>query len=132
MGNDEETFHRILAYLRSRTGHDFMRYKRSTTYRRIARRMQVRKVELFSEYLALLKQKPDEVESLYQDLLISVTTFFRDPEAFGVLAQKVIPNIYDTGASEDALRIWVPGCATGEEAYSIAMLFAEEAARARE
>ena len=129
LGNDEETFHRILAYLRSRTGHDFMRYKRSTTYRRIARRMQVRKVELFSEYLALLKQKPDEVESLFQDLLISVTTFFRDPEAFGVLAQKVIPNIYDTGASEDALRIWVPGCATGEEAYSIAMLFAEEAAR---
>ncbi len=129
LGNDEETVFRILTYLRLRTGHDFSRYKRSTTYRRLARRMQIRKVESFPEYLALLKQKPDEVESLFQDLLISVTTFFRDPQAFGVLAQKVIPNLFATGGSEGALRIWVPGCATGEEAYSIAMLFAEEGAR---
>ncbi len=129
LGGEEETIRGILAHLRSKTGHDFTRYKRSTTYRRIARRMQVRKVELSSEYLALLKRKPEEVESLFHDLLISVTTFFRDPQAFAVLAQKVIPNLYVTGEPAGALRIWVPGCATGEEAYSIAMLFAEEGAR---
>lgn len=125
---DEETLHRILSYVRSRTGHDFLRYKRSTIYRRLARRMQVRKVESLPGYFQILKNKPEEIESLFHDLLISVTTFFRDPAAFEALAREVIPKLYeaeDTGP----LRIWVPGCASGEEAYSVAMLLADEAAR---
>jgi two-component system, chemotaxis family, CheB/CheR fusion protein len=127
--SDEETLQRIFAYLRTRTGNDFSRYKRSTIYRRLARRMQVRQVGELSEYLALLKRKPDEVEALFHELLISVTTFFRDPAAFDVLAQRVIPKLYEFDASAGSLRIWVPGCASGEEAYSLAMLFADEAGR---
>lgn len=125
--SDEETLQRILAYLRARTGNDFSRYKRSTIYRRLARRMQVRKVSELPEYLALLQKKPDEVEALFHDLLISVTTFFRDPAAFDVLAQRVIPKLYEL--DNGPLRVWVPACASGEEAYSVAMLFADEAAR---
>jgi two-component system, chemotaxis family, CheB/CheR fusion protein len=126
---DEEVLTRILTHLRSRTGHDFLRYKRSTIYRRLARRMQVRKVESLSEYLDFLKKKPEEIQSLFHDLLISVTTFFRDPAAFDALARQVISKLYDTEDPAAPLRVWVPGCASGEEAYSIAMLFAEEAAR---
>ncbi len=127
--SDEETFKRILTYLRSSTGHDFLRYKRSTIYRRLARRMQVCKVEALAEYFNVIKRKPEEVQSLFRDLLISVTTFFRDPAAFDALGQKVIPKLYDMEESGGPLRVWVPGCASGEETYSIAILFAEEAAR---
>ena len=127
--NDEEVLKRILTYLRSRTGHDFLRYKRSTIYRRLVRRMQVRKVDVLGEYFDLIKRKPEEIQNLFHDLLISVTTFFRDPAAFDALAQKVIPRLYDNDETSGPLRIWVPGCASGEEAYSIAMLFADEAAR---
>ncbi|MGB9164654.1 MAG: chemotaxis protein CheB [Rhodomicrobium sp.] len=127
--NDEEVLKRILTYLRSRTGHDFLRYKRSTIYRRLVRRMQVRKVDVLGEYFDLIKRKPEEIQNLFHDLLISVTTFFRDPAAFDALAQEVIPRLYDNDGTEGPLRIWVPGCASGEEAYSIAMLFADEAAR---
>jgi len=128
--SDEEMLKRILSYLRSRTGHDFSRYKRSTIYRRLARRMQVRKVERLEEYFERLKAKPEEMESLFADLLISVTTFFRDRDAFDALARKVIPNLF--GQDENAvgpIRVWAPGCASGEEAYSLAMLVADEAAR---
>ncbi|MGO9544200.1 MAG: CheR family methyltransferase, partial [Rhodomicrobium sp.] len=127
--SDEDTLRRILTYLLSRTGHDFLRYKRSTIYRRLARRMQICRVESPSEYFNLIKRKPEELQNLFHDLLISVTTFFRDPAAFEALAQKVVPKLYDIGESEGPLRVWVPGCASGEEAYSIAMLFADEAAR---
>ena len=95
--SDEEMLKRILSYLRSRTGHDFLRYKRSTIYRRLARRMQVRKVQDLAEYFERLKAKPEEVESLFADLLISVTTFFRDRDAFDALARKVIPNLFGQG-----------------------------------
>ena len=116
--NDEEVLKRILSYLRSRTGHDFLRYKRSTIYRRLARRMQVRKVDTLGEYFEFIKRKPEEVQSLFHDLLISVTTFFRDPAAFDALAHGVIPRLYDNDETSGPLRIWVPGCASGEEAYS--------------
>src|SRR5262249_52989953 len=75
------------------------------------------------------KRRPEEVTSLFHDLLISVTTFFRDPSSFDALAQKVIPKLYDFDEASGPLRVWIPGCASGEEAYSIAMLFADEAAR---
>ena len=128
--SDEEMLKRILTCLRSRTGHDFLRYKRSTIYRRLARRMQVRKVQDLAEYFERLKASPEEVESLFADLLISVTTFFRDRDAFDALARNVIPNLFGQGERRDGpIRIWVPGCASGEEAYSIAMLVADEAAR---
>jgi two-component system CheB/CheR fusion protein len=127
--SDEETLKQVLTFLRSRTGHDFLRYKRSTIYRRLARRMQVRKVETLADYFALIKRKPEEVTSLFHDLLISVTTFFRDPGSFDALAQKVVPKLYDFDESSGPIRVWIPGCASGEEAYSIAMLFADEAAR---
>lgn len=127
--SDEETLTRILTHLRSRTGHDFLRYKRSSIYRRLARRMQVRKIETLPEYFDLIKKKPEEVQSLFHDLLISVTRFFRDPAAFDVLAREVISKLYDMEPPSAPLRIWVPGCASGEEAYSLAMLFADEAAR---
>ena len=127
--NDEEVLKRILTYLRSRTGHDFLRYKRSTIYRRLVRRMQVRKVDVLGEYFDLIKRKPEEIQNLFHDLLISVTTFFRDPAAFDSLAQIVIPRLYDKDEVSGPIRIWVPGCASGEEAYSLAMLFADEAAR---
>jgi two-component system, chemotaxis family, CheB/CheR fusion protein len=127
--SDEETLTRILTNLRSKSGHDFLRYKRSTIYRRLARRMQVRKVDSLSEYFEILKKKPEEIQSLFHDLLISVTTFFRDPAAFDALSNQVISKIYDMEETGNPLRVWVPGCASGEEAYSIAMLFADEAAR---
>ncbi len=127
--SDEEPLKRILAYLRSRTGHDFLRYKRSTIYRRLTRRLQVRKAGTLDEYLDLLKRKPEEVQSLFHDLLISVTTFFRDPAAFESLAHNVIAKLFDVEEPPGPLRVWVPGCASGEEAYSLAMLFADEAAR---
>ena len=127
--DDEEVLRRILTYLRSRTGHDFLRYKRSTVYRRLARRMQVRKADTLSDYFELLKNKPEEVQSLFHDLLISVTTFFRDPAAFDALAREVIPRLFDKVETSGPLRIWVPGCASGEEAYSIAMLFADAESR---
>ncbi len=126
---EEETLQRILAYLRSRTGHDFLRYKRSTIYRRLARRMQVRKIGTLSEYLAFTKRKPEEVQNLFHDLLISVTTFFRDPAFFEALATKVISKLCELDVTTGPVRVWVPGCASGEEAYSIAILFAEEAAK---
>ena len=127
--SEEETFKRILAFLRVRTGHDFLRYKRSTIYRRLARRMQVCKADTLCEYLDVLKLKPEELQSLFHDLLISVTTFFRDPEAFDALAQRVLPKLYDMDGQAAPIRVWAPGCASGEEAYSLAMLFAEEGKR---
>ncbi len=125
---DEETLRRILAHLRVRTGHDFTKYKRSTVVRRIARRMQVNRVDTLQSYYDIIREKPDEVQALLSDLLISVTNFFRDKEAFESLA-KLIPNIFESKRAGEPIRVWVAGCATGEEAYSIAMLLMEEAGR---
>jgi two-component system, chemotaxis family, CheB/CheR fusion protein len=127
--SSEETLTRIFTYLRTRTGHDFLRYKRSTIYRRLTRRMQVSRIESLPEYFEFLKSKPEEVQCLFHDLLISVTTFFRDTGAFDALSRQVIARLYDSEHQATQLRVWVPGCASGEEAYSLAMLFADEAAR---
>ena len=89
--------------------------------------MQVRKVDSLGEYFELIKRKPEEVQNLFHDLLISVTTFFRDPAAFDALARNVIPRLFDKDEMAGPVRVWVPGCASGEEAYSLAMLFADEA-----
>ncbi|MFY9835125.1 MAG: chemotaxis protein CheB, partial [Xanthobacteraceae bacterium] len=125
---DEDMLRRILAHLRVRTGHDFSKYKRSTVVRRLARRMQVNRIETLKGYYDIVRDKPDEVEALLSDLLISVTTFFRDKEAFEALA-KLLSNIFKGKQQDQPMRVWVAGCATGEEAYSIGMLLLEESAR---
>ena len=116
---------RIVAHLRARTGHDFSSYKRATVMRRVQRRMQVRRVDKLADYSELVRTTPEEAQELFADLLISVTHFFRDPPAFEALARRVIrPRVQDS-SSED-IRVWTAGCATGEEAYSLAILFLEE------
>ena len=116
---------RICALLRRRTGHDFSRYKTATLVRRIERRMQVLQIPQVASYVEVLRQEPKEVEALFRDLLIGVTHFFRDPEAFAALAQDVIPKLVAETGQEGTIRVWTPGCATGEEAYSIAILLRE-------
>jgi len=116
---------KIFVLLRSQTGHDFSQYKPSTIERRIRRRMAVQKIETAEEYLKYAQQTPEEVEALFRDLLIGVTGFFRDPEAFQVLDEKVIHTLVADASADGPIRIWVPSCSTGEEAYSIAMLLQE-------
>ena len=122
------TLPKIFVLLRDRTGHDFSGYKQQTMERRIERRVRVHQMTRATDYLHLLQTEPHELELLFQELLINVTQFFRDPPAFDALA-KVLSELIES-KSEPALRIWVPGCSTGEEAYSIAMLAVELAERA--
>src|SRR5215471_7907735 len=126
-GLDEEALRRILNYLRLKTGHDFSHYKRATIVRRLARRMQVTRSETLDGYMVQLRESAEEVQALLADLLISVTSFFRDAASFEVLAREVLPKLF--GRAEGAIRVWVPGCATGEEVFSIAILLLEEMAR---
>ena len=120
---NDEILGRILANLRVHTGHDFSQYKRASLMRRLDRRAQVVKAPDFQAYLNYLRDHPEEVQALFADLLISVTRFFRDPAAFEQLERTVVPAILDKKGQYDTIRIWVPGCATGEEAYSLAMIF---------
>jgi two-component system CheB/CheR fusion protein len=126
---NEDALRRILAHVRVRTGHDFTKYKRATVVRRIARRMQVTRTDDPAEYYNFLKDNPDEASALFTDLLISVTTFFRDAEVFEALKREVIPHLFVNRDQDQQVRVWVAGCATGEEAYSISMLLLEEASR---
>lgn len=112
----------ILAALFAHTGHDFSHYKRATVLRRIERRIQINGLPHLRAYRAFLLATPAEARPLLQDLLIGVTQFFRDQDAFAALRQQIVPALFEQGAPDKALRIWVPGCATGEEAYSLAML----------
>jgi two-component system, chemotaxis family, CheB/CheR fusion protein len=126
---DEELLRRIIAHLRVRTGHDFSKYKRSTVLRRIARRMQVTRADDLREYYDVMRDSPDEAQALLGDLLISVTTFFRDSTAFEIVASNIIPDFFRNRSLDEIVRVWVSGCATGEEAYSLAILVLEEASR---
>ena len=125
----EQAMQRVLSHLRARSGHDFSSYKKSTIGRRIARRMQVQRAPTMTDYLRVLRENPQEAQALFADLLISVTTFFRDTKAFEKLAALAIPRLFDDKGPADTIRVWVAGCATGEEAYSIAILLLEEAGR---
>jgi two-component system CheB/CheR fusion protein len=116
---------RILTVLRSRTGHDFSEYKEHTFQRRIQRRMQVTQTTRLEDYADRLQKEPDEVHALFRDLLIGVTDFFRDPDAFRALETLVIPTLFEGKGADDEVRVWVTGCSTGEEAYSIAILLRE-------
>jgi two-component system CheB/CheR fusion protein len=116
----------ILAFLRVRTGHDFSCYKRATVLRRLSRRMQVNGCQGLAEYLRYLRCHAGETGALLQDLLISVTNFFRDREAFAAV-KSLIPTLFQDKGPHDQVRVWVAACATGEEAYSVAMLLCEHA-----
>ncbi|MDX8534429.1 CheR family methyltransferase [Mesorhizobium sp. VK25A] len=120
---------RIAALLRTRTGHDFSGYKDNTILRRIQRRMQVLQIDDPAAFYERLREEPQQVDLLFQDLLIGVTSFFRDPQALDTLERLVIPKLFEGRKPDEAIRVWVPGCATGEEAYSIAMLLKEAAPR---
>ena len=126
----ERSVKRILTSVRLATGHDFSNYKRSTVHRRIARRMAVQQISDLRHYAQYLRQNPAEIEELFKDLLINVTNFFRDSAAFEILEKKALPHLLEQKRKweeelDAPLRIWVPGCGTGEEAYSIAMLLVE-------
>ena len=115
----------IARLLHADSGHDFSQYKEKTLVRRIQRRMQVLQATTVPDYIQHLRAQPAELEHLFRELLISVTEFFRDPAAFELLAERVIPALLAGKHAADTLRVWVPGCATGEEAYSIAIALKE-------
>jgi len=121
----ENALQKIFILLRSQTGHDFSQYKTSTIHRRVERRMAVLQLDAIGDYIKHLQQKPMELEALLRDLLIGVTNFFRDPEAFKKLEEQVIPKVLTGKPAGKAIRVWSIGCSTGEEAYSIAILLQE-------
>jgi two-component system CheB/CheR fusion protein len=121
----DSALNRIFHVLRTVTGNDFTHYKHTTIRRRIHRRMMLHAIEKLSNYVAYLQENPAEVRDLADDVLICVTSFFREPEYFEALAKRVFPEILKNRSPKDSIRIWVPGCATGEEAYSIAICLAE-------
>ncbi len=121
----ENSLRKIFILLRAQTGHDFSLYKPSTIHRRIERRMAVHQIDSLDGYTQYLQQTPAEVEALFRDLLIGVTNFFRDPEAFRALEQEVVPKLFAGKAPGAIVRVWSAGCSTGEEAYSLAILLQE-------
>ena len=122
---------KIVALIRSRTGHDFSLYKKTTLNRRLEKRMSLHGIDEISAYVRYLNEHPEEVQALFKDLLIGVTQFFRDPEAFEALRLRLVPKYIQNKPDGYIFRIWIPGCGTGEEAYSIAMLFVECMAEAK-
>jgi two-component system CheB/CheR fusion protein len=123
---------RVLSIIRTQTGHDFSRYKQTTILRRVERRLAFHQIERMDAYARYLQRTPAEVNILFKELLIGVTNFFRDPEAYQALEDDVIPGILSARRSGEMVRVWVPGCSTGEEAYSIAMLLQEGISRAKQ
>ncbi|SKC18027.1 CheR family methyltransferase [Dyadobacter psychrophilus] len=123
--NDKEDLKKILAFVKSATGVDFTHYKKTTIRRRIIRRMLLYKLETLSEYIAHLKKNPTEAGVLFNDLLINVTDFFRDPQTMDHVKKHILPLISQGKSTSEAVRIWVAGCSTGQEAYSMAIMMLE-------
>ena len=121
---------KIFVMLRTRTGTDFSFYRPNTIRRRLARRLGLLKLKGLERYVRYLREHPTEIDALYQDLLINVTSFFRNPAVFETLKKKIFPRLVKNRAGAETLRIWVAGCSTGQEAYSIAMAYAEFAEQA--
>ena len=120
-----EILKKIFVILRVQTGHDFSNYKENTIIRRVERRMALQQITKAEDYLRFLRDHPEEAEALFRDFLIGVTRFFRDPAAFTALKQEALPEVFAGKAPGSTVRVWVCGCSTGEEAYSIAMLVQE-------
>ena len=123
----------IIDLLRTRTAHDFRLYKEGTLQRRIERRMAMAAIETddMDRYLDLLRRAPSEIDLLAKDLLINVTSFFRDPKVFDLLAAKIVPGLVRSHSADHPIRIWIAGCSTGEETYSLAMIFREQITAAK-
>ena len=121
----DPAFLRVVEMLARTSDVDFTSYKKNTLYRRIARRMIVRSVQGMADYEVLLRREPGELDALYQDVLINVTSFFRNPEAYEALKQSVFPSLVGDDGRRNEVRVWALGCSTGEEAYSLAMTFTE-------
>lgn len=119
-----EPIQKIFVLLRTRTGHDFSAYKTNTIRRRIERRMNVHQIKKPNQYVRYLQENPQEIDILFKELLITVTNFFRDPEAWEVL-QPYLDDLVKSRPEDYVLRVWIPGCATGEEAYSLAIMLRE-------
>jgi two-component system CheB/CheR fusion protein len=116
---------KVLDLIHLRTGHDLSLYKKSTVYRRIERRMNVHKIDHISQYVNYLQNDASEVHTLFRELLINVTSFFRDPEAFTFLSENVLPEMIVDKPADYIVRVWAPGCSTGEEVYSLAIVLRE-------
>ena len=123
--NIPEPLQKIIVLMRNRTGHDFSLYKQNTILHRIEKRMAILQVENMATYVTYLRNNPQEIDLLFSEFLIRVTNFFRDPEAFEVLKRKALPLLFNGLPPEQPVRIWVPGCSTGEEAYSVAIIVQE-------
>jgi two-component system CheB/CheR fusion protein len=121
----QSSLEKVVILLRSQTGHDFSLYKKNTVYRRIERRMGIHQIEKITDYVRFLQANPHEIELLFKELLIGVTSFFRDPATWEILKKKAIPAILATRPAGGMIRAWVAGCSTGEEAYSLAIVFRE-------
>jgi len=122
---NKDWLHKIFALLRVQAGQDFSFYKQNTILRRIGRRMVLTRIEDYETYLSFLRKDPKEVNALFQELLIGVTNFFRDPESFEVLKKEVLPESFANSKDDTTFRVWVPGCSSGEEVYSLAMIIQE-------
>ena len=123
---EREQLDRVLVLLRARTKYDFRYYRKNMIMRRVLRRMGLNHIDQLDNYSKFLRKNPDEATHLMRDMLIGVTGFFREPEAYKVLEQRVIPQWFEPRNNDMPIRIWVPGCSTGEEAYSIAILLIEQ------
>jgi two-component system CheB/CheR fusion protein len=121
----KSSIEKVILILRAQTGHDFSLYKKTTIHRRIERRIGLHHMDNIAAYVRFLRENPQEVELLFNELLIGVTNFFRDPAAWETLKTEALPKLLAKRAPEQTLRAWVPACSTGEEAYSLAMLFQE-------
>jgi len=121
----DEDLHTIFNIVKARTGHDFSSYKSNTIMRRIERRMMVNDISGLGKYISLLRKNAQEAQALCQDILIGVTSFFRDPAAFAILAEKILPRLLEKREPDEPLRIWHACCASGEEVYSMAILIRE-------
>ncbi len=128
-GKTRSSLEKIIILLREQTGHDFSQYKKNTLFRRIERRMGIHQIDRIASYVRFLQENPKEVDVLFKELLIGVTSFFRDPAVWEELLNKVIPDLIDELPNGYVLRAWVPACSTGEEAYSLAIIFREALAK---
>ncbi len=128
---DQSALEKVLILLRIKTGQDFSLYKKNTVYRRVERRMIIHQIDRISSYVRYLQENPQEVELLFKELLIGVTSFFRDPAAWDKLQEKVIPELLAGRLTGVTLRAWSAGCSTGEEAYSLAIAFKEALAHVK-
>ena len=120
-----KSLRKIFILIRNRTGHDFSLYKKSTIYRRVGRRMNIHQIEEITQYLRYLQENPNEIDLLFKEFLINVTNFFRDPEAFESLKNDAMKRLIEKKSDFEVLRVWIPGCSSGEEVYSIAIIIKE-------